>query len=362
MLALEEAVGRDCVIGQPDRVTRSPYALVMRRIAPILSGVFLLSLTLLLASCQSSPSGDGDASLAAHRTALAGSKNPYKTVAVTDNTWTDSTDPAAIPLGDHKYVTTPEVGHLDSCQTSFSGGGATSSGSWLDAAAGTWNSETKPHVEGTVSWPSAHFSVKTSGSVRTIKTKDLPVGEPTGTFPISPSDPVYQYDQNPNSITSQSLTFRIPRYPTAAASPSCTSLGPIGVTKDGVVLLNALDAEGRDAGAHEILDACDGHPMMAGMYHYHLISPCLVSNVPSSSTLVGYALDGYGVYVERNAAGDLPTDADLDACHGRTSEVLFNGKMVDMYHYDATLEYPYTVGCYHGTPASTSLMPRGDLP
>ena len=20
-----------------------------------------------------------------------------------------------------------------------------------------------------------------------------------------------------------------------------------------------------------------------------------------------------------------------------------------MYHYDATLEYPYTLGCYHGT-------------
>ncbi len=28
-----------------------------------------------------------------------------------------------------------------------------------------------------------------------------------------------------------------------------------------------------------------------------------------------------------------------------------------MYHYDATLEYPYTVGCYHGTPVTTG--PRG---
>jgi hypothetical protein len=61
--------------------------------------------------------------------------------------------------------------------------------------------------------------------------------------------------------------------------------------------------------------------------------------------------------VERNAAGNLPTDADLDACHGRTSMVLFNGKIVSMYHYDATLEYPYTVGCYEGTPAATAPMP-----
>jgi hypothetical protein len=97
--------------------------------------------------------------------------------------------------------------------------------------------------------------------------------------------------------------------------------------------------------------------MMAGMYHYHLVSPCIMPTEPNSSTLVGYALDGYGIYVERNAAGNLPTDADLDACHGRTSMVLFNGKIVSMYHYDATLEYPYTVGCYEGTPAATAPMP-----
>jgi hypothetical protein len=224
-------------------------------------------------------------------------------------------------------------------------------------AAGTWDSETKPAVEGTVSWKKPVYSVKTEGSSRLIKTDDLPKGQTTGTFPISPSDPAYKYDQNPNSIQRQNLTYTIPLDPTAAAEPSCTSLGPIGVTDDGVVLLNALDAEGRDAGAHELLDKCDGHPMMAGMYHYHLISPCIMPTEPDSATLVGYALDGYGIYVERNAEGNLPTDADLDACHGRTSEVLFNGKTVDMYHYDATLEYPYTVGCYHGTPAATPPMP-----
>ena len=119
---------------------------------------------------------------------------------------------------------------------------------------------------------------------------------------------------------------------------------------NGVVLLNALDAAGRDAGAHEMLDHCNGHPMMAGEYHYHGVSPCLMPAKPSSSTLVGYAFDGYGIYVERNAAGKLPTNADLDACHGRTSKVLFNNKVVVMYHYDATVAYPYSVGCYHGTP------------
>jgi hypothetical protein len=45
------------------------------------------------------------------------------------------------------------------------------------------------------------------------------------------------------------------------------------------------------------------------------------------------------------------TNADLDACHGTTSKVMWNGKKVRMYHYVATWEFPYTVGCFRGTPA-----------
>jgi len=64
-------------------------------------------------------------------------------------------------------------------------------------------------------------------------------------------------------------------------------------------------------------------------------------------------VDGYGIYAERDPRGDLLTNASLDACHGRTSTVTWNGKKKKLYHYDATLEYPYTVGCFHGTPIST---------
>ena len=66
------------------------------------------------------------------------------------------------------------------------------------------------------------------------------------------------------------------------------------------------------------------------------------------STLIGYALDGHGIYVDRDAKGHLPTNADLDVCHGRTSPGLWNGRMPSRYH-DVTLEYPYTMGCYHDT-------------
>ena len=40
---------------------------------------------------------------------------------------------------------------------------------------------------------------------------------------------------------------------------------------------------------------------------------------------------------------DLPTD------HGHTHGVTFNGKRQSIYHYHATDDYPYTVGCFRGT-------------
>jgi hypothetical protein len=265
-------------------------------------------------------------------------------------------NPAAIPLGDGYLSTTPKVGYVDSCQTSFpSIGGAQADGPWLDTKSKTWDSLTKIHVEGSVSWPQAQYSVTVANEVRTIKTNDLPIDHTTGVFPIASTDPAYTYDRNPNSIKAQSITWSLPKNPTAASSPSCTPGGPIGVLDDGVLLFNALDGEGRDAGAHEILDSCDEHPQMGDMLHHHFVPSCILDQATGRSTLVGYAIDGYGIYVERNAQGQLLTNTDLDACHGRTSKVVWNGKEQVVYHYDATLEYPYTVGCFHGTPINTGM-------
>ena len=87
---------------------------------------------------------------------------------------------------------------------------------------------------------------------------------------------------------------------------------------------------------------------------------CLIARAPKgAATLVGYALDGFGIYVVKDAAGNLPANAALDACHGTTSLVRWNGKQARIYHYVATLEYPYSVGCFHGTPIATG---RGGPP
>ena len=261
---------------------------------------------------------------------------------------------AAIPLGDGYLSTSPKVGYVDACQIQFGGiGGAQAVGPWIDTTARTWDSATKISVSGSVSWPNASWSVKTARSRRVVRTNDLPKGHTTGTFPVGATDPAASYDRNPNQIAAQSITWSLPLNPKAAASPSCTNMGAIGILNDGVVLFNVLDGEGRDAAAHEVLDICAGHPEMSGTYHHHDVPPCILDKATKSSTLVGYAIDGYGIYVERDASGQLPGNTALDACHGRTSRVLWNGKQTVIYHYVATLEYPYTVGCFHGTPIST---------
>ena len=262
-------------------------------------------------------------------------------------------NPAAIPLGDGYVSSTPKVGYVDSCVTSFpSIGGAQTVGPWINTGTKTWDSLTKPAVEGSVSWPQARFSVTISTASRIITGNDLPIDHATGAFPISSSDPAYAYDRNPNTITPQSISWSLPVDPTPGSTPTCLGLGPIGVLTDGVYLFDALDGEGRDAGAHELLDSCQEHPQMAGVLHHHEVPSCILDKATGRSTLVGYAADGYGIYVERTADGALLTNTDLDACHGRTSPVLWDNQIRDVYHYDATLEYPYTIGCYHGTPIS----------
>jgi hypothetical protein len=311
------------------------------------------------AACGASSAPSASTSTSTSTSSGAASSASTPTTAGHDATTVTSTgpvDPAAIPLGDGYVSTTPKVGYVDSCVTSFpSVGGSSKDGPCIVTYTKTWNSLTKIGVGGSVSWPQATFSVTVSGNRRIITGNDLPVGHDTGTFPIASSDPAYAYDQNPNTITAQSVSWSLPLDPAAAAAPSCLGLGPIGILDDGVYLFDALDGEGRDAAAHEVLDdQCQEHPQMGGVLHHHTVPSCLLAKATGRSTLVGYAADGYGIYVERDASGALLTNTDLDACHGRTSEVLWNGKEQVVYHYDATLEYPYTVGCYHGTATGQS--------
>lgn len=237
------------------------------------------------------------------------------------------------------------------------GPGAQTNGPWIHG--NTWNRTQKVAVTGNKSWPQANFTVQVNADTRTIKTDGLPVETVTGNFPIAPSDPAYQYDRNPNSIAKSPTTVELPVSPEPSAKPSCTSGGAIGVLLNGVYLFNGVDATGRDAVAYEEQDVCQGHPQQQSTYHYHDIPTCLMDNAKGPSTVVGWAYDGYPIVVERDAENNLPTNADLDECHGRTSPVVIDGEMVTTYHYSATIEFPFTIGCFHAPSKMQAQRPPG---
>jgi hypothetical protein len=264
-------------------------------------------------------------------------------------------DLAELPLDDVHYTTAgPKVGWIYSCQSTFTGGGAGTDGPWIDVANNTWDSLTKIAVEGAVAWTS-ELSSKLSGTSRVITGNGLP-SSPTGIYPIQSTDPAYKYDQNPNRIESQTVKDAIPADPKFATTPSCANMGPVGIMTNGTQLYNALDGLGRDAAAHEVLDKCNGHPDQSGTYHYHAPSPCLSDPGTGHSRLIGYALDGFGIYGVRTTNGTELSSANLDACHGHTHAIVWNGKTVVMYHYHMTADFPYSIGCYRGTPIASGHM------
>lgn len=286
----------------------------------------------------------------------ADSSNPIAvedaTHAEGDHPHTSDVDLTRLEVGDGKYSTSAQAGYVYTCMTEFNGGGAAGTGSWMNGD-GTWDATKKAVVDGSVTWPHS-FTVSLQGDQRVFTGNDLP-DHPTGNFPVDPSDDAYAVDRNPNSIQEQSITLSLPANPTAAVQPNCVG-GEVGIMLSGVVIFSAFDAEGRDAVAHEVQDECDGHPQISGFYHYHSLSDCIEDTSTSGhSSLVGYAFDGYGIYGYYGEDGAEVTNDDLDQCHGHTHVVEWDGQMVEMYHYHATHEFPYVVGCFHGEPAVRAL-------
>lgn len=264
-------------------------------------------------------------------------------------------DRTSLPIGDGKVTYSgPRKGYVYACRSlGGPGGGAQVEGPWIKGD-GTFDQTAKPTVDGSVTWSNAWKRIWVSKRKRVIKGNGLPVGNTTGEYPVSQSDDAYQYDRNPNSIGSRSVNARLPRHPKRARGASCVPMGTIGYARNGVAIFNALDALDRDAVAHEVQDHCDGHPQKEGVYHYHSIPDCLTGKESKkrASRLVGYALDGFPIYGPRGSNGRVLTNDDLDACHGKVSKVYLEGRWQRIYHYVATYEYPYTVGCFRGTPVS----------
>jgi len=280
-----------------------------------------------------------------------------------DTIWNQSSrtvDPTALPLGNGKYVTDePRRGYVFTCDarafTFRTIIGARVTGPWVHESTATFDRTAKLSIQGNVLHDGS-FTISVAGDERSFQGNGLPLGVPTGVFPVQTTDPAYEYDQAPIEIEEQPVAFSVPRSPAVAATPSCTGLD-VGITLDGVELSGPLDSSGRDEIAYELQDRCGGVSQPGGLYHRHSLSDCL-PHIKEDNALVGYALDGFGIFSPFDANGVELRTADLDECHGTTSPVMWDGEMVTMYHYVLTRDFPYTVSCFKGTPVSRSFPAR----
>jgi hypothetical protein len=261
-------------------------------------------------------------------------------LAMADNTYADGN----VPLGDNKYTTdAPKKGYIYLCNVHKDNPGSAVNGAWIHGD--TWNFLEKVSVQGNVSWPQATFSEMISGASRILTGNDLPTTHTTGVFPVAASDPAHAYDPNPNTISAQTLKQTLPLNPAFSDTPYCMG-GEVGIMLSGVPLFNGFDAGLRDAPAHELQDACDGHPQGSGEYHYHSLSACFKDT--SVATVLGYAYDGFPITGGMVAKNKYLTTEDLDVCHGIVSEIMLDGKKVATYHYVMTQDFPYSASCFRG--------------
>ncbi|MFB7311924.1 YHYH protein [Streptomyces sp. NPDC056192] len=232
----------------------------------------------------------------------------------------------------------------------------------------------RPFVSGTMHWHK-YLRVTTTATERRFKGNGLP-DHPTGRFPVQKGTPAYKYYAEipahgyPSAaaipIKPWNLDVTVPRYPSVRAQPTCIDQLTTGMALAGGTfhLEVATDAEDRpvDPNAALPLDRCWGHPYDT-QYHYHGPSQTCFGSKPSRgsantrsrsrrSPLVGYAIDGFGIFGPRGEDGKIVRNRDLDVCHGHTHAIMWDGKKVVMYHYHLNGEYPYSIGCFRGKPVT----------
>lgn len=248
--------------------------------------------------------------------------------------------------------TQPDVLSLWICGLPANGAGANNATDWTNAD-GTWDYTRKPQVDGNVTWAS-DFNIALDGNGNRIITGNSLPDHPTGVFPIDPTSIAYQYDRNMNEILARQILFEFPAIPQVASAPSCVNFGASGISLTGSVIYHGASTLGTDAAAHEILDSYGGHSDGTNTYHYHYPTQDLQDHIhvhqSGHSALMGYMLDGFGIYGPRGEDGELIWSEELDECHGHTHPVVWDGVMVDLYHYHWTYDFPYNIGCYKGTP------------
>ena len=124
-------------------------------------------------------------------------------------------------------------------------------------------------------------------------------------------------------------TYYIPVNPVYQKRSSKVKRGILGVAFNGVNFDPPAPTEAI-LKAHTLapLDDCGGHVNPHTGYHYHAVKGCTkeVAQSDNHAPLIGYAIDGFGIYALADKSGNSSTD--LDTCGGHEDEL--RG-----YHYHA---------------------------
>ena len=269
---------------------------------------------------------------------------------------------------------------------------------WIDQAQNTILISAMPYVSGTVNVKNIdpagfNLTITDTTSTNTAGINGIPYryfkgnGLPNfaiGTFPVQPNTPAYPYynalpggsDLYPTADLIPVSTYNFesyipktplenPKGPDGQVLPGPIASLIVGVSIHGtpwhIELANSATSWYNPASALP-LDQCWGHPYNK-QYHIHGYSwKCFPNQGKSGpSPLFGYALDGYGIFGPRGEDGQMITNTQLDKCHGHTASVMWDGKMISIYHYHVNREYPYSVGCFHGVVDYAKALPNSDM-
>jgi len=259
---------------------------------------------------------------------------------------------------------------------------------WLDKETNTINVSEIPYVDGNVSATyydpkGSIFSITEDNNFRYCRGNGIPNTQ-MGIFPVQEGTTAYPwYSSAPGGINPKTgqayssaaaigispyvLDLKIPKNPKYNKIPQPIDYLITGVTLTGTVWHVEIAAT-YDGWYNPIsilpMDECFGHPF-AEQYHLHAYSwKCLLNETEKNdeerlkhdpephykgSPLLGYALDGFGIYGPNDKDGNYISNDQLDECHGLTSEVMWEGKLTNIYHYVLNYEYPYSIGAFRGT-------------
>lgn len=245
-------------------------------------------------------------------------------------------------------------------------------------------------------------SINFEGSSRVIRSNGIP-NHATGDFP-NPG--------NPNTISEQHYTFRMPKKPVKTGRTIKLGMFPFGVAINGIPFdpgaaewwnnnpQSGWQYEAMHLGPRLGIDASNAHVQPGGAYHYHGPPRALIDRLGlrSAPALIGYAADGFPIYgpfgyAEPNNArsamrklkssyrlksGTRPSGSsgpggpydgtfvedyeyvraagDLDDCNGRFGVTPENPE--GTYYYVVTDAFPYIPRGFKGVP-DESFQTRG---